>query len=331
MRIFTAILALTWLFAGAAGAEDAVSFKLTPPAGKTHLAEVFELGVQATFPEKYSIRPDTSSLDGSDFSLISFTKKGESASGGMKTSDFELKAQAFGLGVSTFPAVAWALYTAPGGAAEAEAKSPPFAMQVLPLFEDKPGDKGIRDIYQPYRYPPWLWILAGALLAAAAAWQVWRSMRRNRAGALTGGAAWADARTAYQRARTRLDAVEKAGFPGAGRMKEYYIGLTAILRFYLAEEFSINAELMTTSDLSRELKNIPSDLKTKLAAKEFLQKADLVKFARLKPEDAAAEARTLDGILMEFTRAAENARAAAARAAEEKAAAEKAAKTVKKP
>jgi hypothetical protein len=330
MRTLAALAALTCLLYGPAAAQDAVSFKLTPPAGKTHLAEVFKLKVEAAFPQKYSIRPDTSSLDNSDFSLISFTKTGESEAGGLRTAVFELKAQAFALGVSTFPAVSWALYEKSGGPAAAEAKTQPFVLQVLPLFEDKEGDKNIRDIYPPYRYVPWL-LLAAALAAAAAAWQAWNAYRRNGAGPLAAAPAWKDARTAYQRARARLDAVEKAGLPAAGRLKEHYIGLTAILRFYLADEFGINAELMTTSDLARELKNTSADLKTKLAAKDFLQKADLVKFAKLKPEDAEADARALDAMLMEFTRAAENARAAAASAAAEKAAAEKAAKAGKKP
>jgi hypothetical protein len=325
MNALKAALVLLITLSCAAGAQDAVSFKLTPPAGKTHLAEVFKLKVEASFPEKYSIRPDTSSLDNSDFTLISFTKTGETSAGGTKTAAFELKAQAFGLGVSTFPAVTWALHTAPGGPAEAQAKSPSFTIEILPLFEEKAGEKGIKDIYPPYRYIPWLLVLAAAL-ALAAAYRLWRFYGAKGAGLKAAGPAWTDGRTPYQRARARLDAVERSGLAGAGRLKEFYVGLTSILRFYLADEFAINAELMTTSDLSRELKAIDADLKTKLAAKDFLQKADLVKFARLKPEDAEADAKALDGMLMEFTRAAENARLAAARAAAEKAAAEKAAK-----
>jgi hypothetical protein len=333
MKKSLALFALASLLSGAAGAQDSVSFKLSPPPEKTQLAGVFDIKVEASFPDKYNIRPDTASLDNSDFSLVSLAKTGESVSGGLKTAVFVLKAQAFGLGISTFPAVSWGLYGPQGGPAQAEARTQPFTMQILPAFKEKAGDSAIKDIYAPYRYLPWLWILAG-LLAAVAAWLAWRRFRKEKGGALA-AAAWRDPRTPYQRARARLSGVEKAGLPGSGRLKEYYIGLTAILRFYLVDEFSINADLMTTSDLSRELKKTGADIKTTLSAREFLQKADLVKFARLKPEDAVADAKTLDGMLMEFTRASESAKAAAAQAAAEKAAAEKektaATKAVKKP
>lgn len=294
----------------AAGAQETVAFKISPPAGKTRLAGIFKFKLEASFPEKYSIRPDTSSAADSDFEIISFTKAGENKGGGLKTTGFEIKAQAFSLGISTFPALTWKLYETPA-AQGMEAKSPSFTMEVLPVFESKEGE-GIRDIRPPFRYIPWLWLLAGLLAAAA----VFFALRRFWAGAaLPAGAAWADGRTPYQRARARLDGMEKSGLAAAGRIKEYYIGLTSVLRFYLAEEFSISAELMTTSDLSRELKRTGAPIKTTLGAREFLQKADLVKFARMKPEDAAADARALDDLLMEFTRTAENNRAKAAAAA----------------
>ncbi|OGR68178.1 MAG: hypothetical protein A2081_02495 [Elusimicrobia bacterium GWC2_61_19] len=287
-----------------AGAQETVSFKITPPPGKTRLAEVFKLKVQASFPEKYSVRPDTASFEGQDFGLLSYSGSPGKAAGGLKTETFELRLQAFTLGVSTFPELTWTLY---GAAAAASAKSPSFTMEILPAFETRQNED-IRDIYPPFRYFPWLWLLAGAL-AAAAGWLLYRRFRR--ASAILAAAAWTDARAPYRRAKDRLGGVEKSGLAAAGKMKEYYSGLAAVLRFYLVEEFSINADLMTTSALARELKRTGTDIKATLKAREFLQKADLVKFARLKPEDAQADAAALDGLLTDFNSAAETARAAA--------------------
>jgi hypothetical protein len=301
-------LAVLLLAAGPAAAQDTVSFKVTPPAGKTRMAEVFKVGVQATYPQQYSIKPDTASADGSDFGLLSFTKTGGTVSGGLKTETFEIKAQAFALGVSTFPALTWKLSGAPG-AAEAGAKSPEFALTILPLFDSKAGGD-IRDIRPPYRYTPWLWLLAFALTAAAAFFIYRRFFRR---GAAPGASVlWSDARTPYQRARARLDALAKSRLLETARFKEYYIGLTSVLRLYVAGEFSISAELMTTQALARELKRTGAELKTILKTREFLDRADLVKFARFRPEAAAADLKALDEVLMEFTRAAEGARAKAA-------------------
>ncbi len=315
------IFAVLLLASGAARAQDTVSFKVAPPKGKTRLAEVFTVSVEAAYPEQYSITPDTTSADGSDFGLLSFTRTAQTKNGGLKTDTFEVKAQAFALGVSTFPALTWKLSGAPG-ASETKAKTPEFTLDVQPVFDSKAGGE-IRDIRPPYKYISWLWLLAAALAATAGFFIYRRYFRRKTAQGTF--ALWSDTRTPYQRARARLDALENSKLIERSKFKEFYVGLASVLRLYLADEFALNAELMTTSALARELKRTGAELKTLLKTREFLDRADLVKFARHKPEDAAADCRALDEVLAEFTRTAENARAkaaaeAAARAAERKAA-----------
>ncbi|MCM2267206.1 MAG: hypothetical protein NDI60_05450 [Elusimicrobiales bacterium] len=287
-------------------AGETVSFRVTPPGGKVRLAEVFKLKVEASYPEKYSVNLDTAALEGGDFGLVAVSPSKARTAGGLKTQTFQLRAQAFTLGVSTFPELAWRLDSA--GGPPSAAKSPSFLLEVLPAFESSEKED-IRDIYPPLRYLPWPWILAG-LLAAAAAWQLYRRYGRG-PGARQAGSAWTDARGPHQRALARLGAIRKSPLAAAGRLKGYYTGLTAVLRFYLAEEFGISAELMTTADLARELKRTGADLKTTLAAREFLQKADLVKFAKAAPAAPEADAEALEALLAAFEETARRARAAA--------------------
>ena len=309
MRRTTLLILAAFLAAAPAAALEEVSITVTPPAGKVKLAEAFTFKVEASLPENYSLKPATSAPEGSDFELLSFTKAGETKKDGRRTETFELKARAFALGISTFPALTWSL----GGEAppDASADTAPFPVEVLPLFKTKEGES-IRDIYPPFRYIPWPWLLALALAAAVAFYLY----RRRRAGTAAGpAAAWLDPRSPYQRARDRLAGLEKSPLAAAGRLKEFYTGLTSVLRLYLAEEFSIDASQMTTSVLGRELKRTGTDIKTALRARELLQKSDLVKFARLKPGDAEQDSRALEELLAEFHRAAEHARALAAAAA----------------
>lgn len=298
------VLLLTALLACAplARAGDTVSFKITPPSGKPRLAEVFKLKVEASFPAKYDLRLDTSSLDGQDFGLAGVSASGAKDSGGARTRTFELRLQAFTLGVSTFPELTWKLF----GAGEAEARSPSFALEIAPAFETKPGDNAIRDIYPPFKYVPWLWLLLGAAALAAALRALLRLKDRR---ALAAALAWRDARSPYARASDRLKAVSASGLLAAARFKEYYIGLTSVLRLYLAEEFAIDAETMTTADLARELKRTGADLETTLKTRELLQKADLVKFARLRPEEAGRDAELLARLLASLDAAAQKAKA----------------------
>ena len=309
MRRTTLLMLAAFLAAATAAAQEQVSLTVTPPAEKIKLAETFKFKVEASLPGNYSIRPDTAAAEGSDFELISFTRAGEEKKDGRRTETFEIKARAYALGISTFPALTWRL----GGEAppDAAVASSSFTVEVLPLFTTKEGED-IRDIYPPFRYIPWAWLLALALAAAAAFYLY----RRRRAGPAAGpAAAWLDLRSPYQRARDRLAGLEKSPLAAAGRLKEFYTGLTSVLRLYLSEEFSIDASQMTTAVLGRELKRTGTDIKTALRARELLQKSDLVKFARLKPGDAEADSRALEELLAEFHRAAESARALAAAAA----------------
>ncbi|MHB0995650.1 MAG: hypothetical protein ACYC2I_04695 [Elusimicrobiales bacterium] len=308
----TAAIALLLACAAPACAEETVSFKLTPPASGVKLAEPFKVKVEASYPARYSIRPDTAAAGNEEFEVLSFTRLDSGTAGELKTDTFEIAAKPFALGQSTFPAVTWELVA--DGAPPAAAKSPPFLVEILPLFKD--AEDGIRDIYPPYRYPPWLWILAG-LLAAALAVHLFRKLRRKDAagGGLYSG--WKDGRTPYQRARERLERLSATPLAAAGRMRELYTGFTAVLRLYLGEEFGLDAELMTTADLARELKTTGAELKTTLKAREFLEKADLVKFAKMQPPDAAGDSAALLELLGEFARAADAARAKAAQAAAE--------------
>lgn len=320
----TAPLLLLCLALAAPAAAQDVSFKVTPPAGKVKLADSFKFTVEAALPEAYRLRPDTASASNSEFETVSFTKTGEKKEGGRKTEVFSVEAKAFTLGVSTFPALAWSL-RGEGAPADAVFKSPPFNVEVLPLFKTKEGE-GIRDIYPPFSYTPWLLLGLLAAAAAAALRYLYKRFGAKAGGATPFRAAWADHRGPYQRARDRLDKLEASPLAQDGKFKQYYTGLTAILRYYLAEEFKIDAVLMTTADLGRELKKTNAELKTVLRARELLGKADLVKFAKLRPADAAADGAALGELLMEFYRTAENARTLAAEAAETAAQAEAARK-----
>lgn len=327
MRTAAALLLALLLAAPAAAEDNAVALTITPPGDKLRLAEAFTFKLEASLPEAYTIRPDTAAAGNSEFEVLSFTRTGQGKVGGRRRELFEVEAKPFTLGVSTFPALAWHL--AGKGVPEGTVvRTSTFSVEVLPAF-DKTEGQDIKDIYKPYGYVPWLLLLALAALAAVTALVYRRMLKGPGQAGVFSRAPWSDARNPYQRARDRLDRLAKSPLAQDGRFKQYYTGLTAVLRLYLQEEFAIDAALMTTADLARELKRTGADIKTALRAREFLQKADLVKFARLKPADAAADAAALGELLMTFHQAAENARAL--KAAAEAAAAEAARRAGGKP
>lgn len=68
-----------------------------------------------------------------------------------------------------------------------------------------------------------------------------------------------------------------------GKIKDYYTGITDVLRVYLEERYHIGALEMTTDEIMLALKRKPmnEDLKAKL--KDILVLSDLVKFAKGNP------------------------------------------------
>ncbi|HBB66016.1 MAG: hypothetical protein A2X28_07255 [Elusimicrobia bacterium GWA2_56_46] len=304
---FLAALLLSGGYAGAKENDLTVSFKLAPPANKPKLAESFTIRLELTRPAAYSVRPDTAAFSNEIFSLLKIKKVSERADGALKTGVFELEAAAFDIGVSTFPEITW-LLTA--GAEEKQAKSPPFALEILPLFAGKTGQEGIRDISPPFKFIPWLWLLAGLAAAAAAAWFLYRRYKAAiNAAASSGPESAPDLRSPYEKASAALAELTASGIWAEGRIKEFYSRLADIFRGYLDAQFAIKAELLTTNDITRELRRTGADIKTVIRTRELLESADLVKFARFRPgekerDDAVA---SLKDLLLFFNRRAENA------------------------
>lgn len=313
--------ALLLAFAPAAAHCEAVSFKIGLSEAKPGLAEPFTLKFELSCPADYEVGPDTASFRNDVFEVTRIKKlKPGPAAGGVKTEIFELEVSAFNIGVSTFPATDWLLTR---GAETRTASSPAFPIDVRPLFDSKKEEgQGIRPIYPPYRFPPWLWIILGALAAAAAAYFLYKWLGRRSAAGLAAAAAAADTRTPYQKASDALDKLVNSGLWDEGKVKEFYSGLSDIFRNYLYAEFAIAAELMTTNMITRDLKKTGADIKTVIKTREFLESADLVKFAKFRPGegDRDSTVRALRELLTAFAaqkHAAEAAAAAKAQAAKD--------------
>ncbi|MCX6992980.1 MAG: hypothetical protein NT011_07535 [Kiritimatiellaeota bacterium] len=156
-----------------------------------------------------------------------------------------------------------------------------IVFEVAPIGNEHPGTS-IRDIRGPvWIYPAfktvagWLAILA---LVAAGAWALYRLSRRvHRAIQLR-------RMSPRERALNQLVELLKQDLVGKGKIKEFYIGLTTIVRCYIEGAHSIRAPEQTTEEFLLTAANNPSfkpEVVKKL--KVFLQTSDLVKFAVYHP------------------------------------------------
>lgn len=130
----------------------------------------------------------------------------------------------------------------------------------------------------PIRQFPWILavaLLAGAVTAFFLSRSLFRSPIRLAAREVS----------PRQRALRRLDVLKSSGLAETD-LREYYIHLTGIVRTFIEETTGIRAGEQTTEEFLRHIetepnRHFPPQARGRLA--RFLESADLVKFAKLRP------------------------------------------------
>jgi hypothetical protein len=147
---------------------------------------------------------------------------------------------------------------------------------------------GLRDIKPPIEIPSgwtWVWWVAGTLALTALAYWAWRYWQRKKAETPP-----IPLVPAHIRAKQKL--AEALGL--IGQPKEFCILVSDTIRWYLEERFDFHAPERTTEEFLYELRGtnlLTPDQKESLG--EFLNRCDLVKFARYEPGEP--ELRDLHG------------------------------------
>jgi hypothetical protein len=137
--------------------------------------------------------------------------------------------------------------------------------------------------------PFFLWIILGVLIIAALGY--WFFFRKKRLSEVEKEALL----PAYDRALLELKRLENSRYIIQDEYKKYYSELTDIVRSYLEEDVHISALESTTSQLITKLEMMKDAGTLKIETdtieqfKKILETADLVKFARSKPESSRAE------------------------------------------
>lgn len=141
---------------------------------------------------------------------------------------------------------------------------------------------GLRDVRGPAGLQPdWGWRL-GLLALAGFAGIVWgiRSFLRPRKEI----ASAPPPRPSWEIAWEALDHLEKNGLVAQGRVQEYYVQLSHIVRHYIEGRFLIQAPEMTTQEFMEKAQHSEnlSDAQ-RVFLRDFLDASDMVKFARFVP------------------------------------------------
>ena len=209
---------------------------------------------------------------------------------------------------STVETVNWKLVPEP--CAE-EYKIAPFVVRASPKLLSAQSDDGKFSFYAgPIRFgapakretvtgemecdpqkdlPPLSWKLVlqvtcvalGAAAAVLAAWLGLRYLARR---------VKEHRMSPVERAWAELDRLLKRGLPGRGRYKDFYVELTMVVRRYVQRKYGIRAPHLTTEEFLSQFKG--GDGRPPDELRQFLESADMVKFAGVTATPEMADAAT---------------------------------------
>jgi hypothetical protein len=162
----------------------------------------------------------------------------------------------------------------------------PLAVEIVSAYtKETPSLGDIRaaagPLALPWRIPLWFWaILIAANVLAAIGIFIWRRQRKEKA-------ALALVLSPEELARLELQKLAESGWMETD-VKSYYVELTAIVRRYIERTTGIRAPEQTTEEFLREVSRCSSPLPkgegmNNFRLKDFLESADLVKFAAHRP------------------------------------------------
>ena len=162
----------------------------------------------------------------------------------------------------------------------------PFQVQVSTVEVDtlRQARYGIKDI-RTDRYTAgevfrkYYWILIALAVAALLAWEIWRIVKRRRENRLPPEMLLSP----YERAKFRLDRLDREKLLEKGQVKDFYIALTDVIRLYLDEQYGIPAPESTSDQTLRDVRKLPLTREQYGKLRDLLLDADLVKFAKMFP------------------------------------------------
>lgn len=95
-----------------------------------------------------------------------------------------------------------------------------------------------------------------------------------------------------ERAWAELDRLVKRALPDRGKFKDFYVELTMVVRRYVQRKYGIRAPHLTTEEFFAEISASGADGVASSGLREFLESADLVKFAGVEATKEMANSAT---------------------------------------
>ena len=131
----------------------------------------------------------------------------------------------------------------------------------------------------------WWWLLGGLAVIGGVIGVWWWSLHRKRAEVPS-----APLPPPHEIACKALSKLRQEDLPSRNRYEEYYVRLSGIVRAYIEARFGLKAPEMTTEEFLQVTSNAQAlSFSHRRLLQEFLERCDLVKFARYEPSRHEAD------------------------------------------
>lgn len=228
---------------------------------------------------QWAFIPDT-------FNHLEVVDKGKidtSRNGALNVYKQKLELTGFDSGLFVIPSFAFTIIPNQGTTTSLLTDSFPLLVQTVAVDTTQPFKpiKGIIAVKGSWKdYLPW--IIGGIAGLIVLAFLVWYFLLRRKKPAPV--AVKAEPReTIQQRALRLLAELEQEQLWQSGRVKEYYVRLTEIVRGYIETRFNTAAMELTTDELLDKASRLPALLPFRNLLSIVLRTADLAKFAKAEP------------------------------------------------
>jgi len=241
--------------------------------------------IEVTTKKNIEVFPPSVADSLKNIELISFNKPEVNEKENLKTILFRYVFSGYDSLHATIPGIPVEYRTAGDTAVKKIITAPvSFTIHLVPvnLKQD------IKDVKKPLTIPfdwKWLlmWILIG-LVVLAAAYYLYRRYKLKKLQVVP------EKRIIkippHVRAFSALDELEREQLWQKGKIKEYHSRITEIIRTYFEERFNLPAMEMTTTEVLKHLQAVDKAGNIIELTRDFLNNADLVKFAKFIPMDS---------------------------------------------
>jgi len=164
-----------------------------------------------------------------------------------------------------------------------------FVKTVLPVDSAKRVPRPPRDLFEVNPFPWWLWALLAAIAIGLLIWYWWWRNRRRDEKPIP-------AIDPFKQAEADFERIERLALLEAGERGRYVTLVIEVLRDYLAARHSRASLSLTSTELQRTVRELPTVPEGRLT--RVLTDADLIKFARRavstdRARDLGKEARAI--------------------------------------